>query len=341
MLLKHKKCPNCGAYYDPTLEKCPGCHKHNELYLNREINDKIAFMHPATQIGLFLGGFSFAGMLIIQILVALLIRDAITDKTALDATMISCTYILMLGGLFFLIFFTRRKHFFSKYKRKIDYIYGLAYAITLIFVGALVGNVISLFYQVTDNANQSTAVIFSKNYPLLAFFVIGFLGPICEELTYRVGLYSFLRRINGGIILTVLVFFISIVGIIISLSFINDLLSKIIVCAVFSVLIVLSIFVLINESIYSILGKETLIKYRISKLNISSSVVAIIITTIVFALIHFDFEATDMVNELWNIPSYIVAGAILTLAYEHRGPACSMTAHVCYNIFAFLTILAS
>ena len=267
MLLKDKKCPNCGAYYDPTLEKCPGCHKHNELYLNREINDKIAFMHPATQIGLFLGGFSFAGMLIIQILVALLIRDAITDKTALDATMISCTYILMTGGLFFLVFFTRRKHFFSKYKRKIDYIYGLAYAITLIFVGALVGNIISLFYQVTDNANQSTAVIFSKNYPLLAFFVIGILGPVCEELTYRVGLYSFLRRIN---------------------------------------------------------------KY-----------LAFAVTVLVFAFIHFDFEATDMVNELWNIPSYIVAGAILTLAYEHRGPACSMTAHVCYNIFAFLTILAS
>ena len=64
-------------------------------------------------------------------------------------------------------------------------------------------------------------------------------------------------------------------------------------------------------------------------------------TVIVFAFIHFDFDAADMANELWAIPSYIVAGAVLTLAYEHRGPACSMTAHVLYNIFAFLTILAS
>ena len=267
MLLKRKKCPNCGAYYDPTLEKCPACHKHNELYLNREITDKIAFMHPIAQIGLFLGGFSFAGMLIIQIILALALRNVITDKTALDATLISCTYILMMGGLFFIIFFTRKQHFFSKYKRKIDYIYGFAYAITLILVGSLVANITSLFYQVTDNANQSTAVVFSKNYPILAFFVIGILGPLCEELTYRVGLYSFLRRIN---------------------------------------------------------------KY-----------LAIIVTTIVFAFIHFDFDASDMLNELWAIPSYIAAGAILTIAYEHRGPACSMTAHVCYNIFAFLMILVS
>ena len=267
MLLKRKKCPNCGAYYDPTLEKCPACHKHNELYLNRQINDKIAFMHPITQIGLFLGGFSFAGMLIIQIILAILLKSSFNDKNAYEAVIISCTYILMMGGLGFIVFFTRKNHFLSKYKRKIDYIYGLAYAITLILVGSLVANFISIFHQVNDNTNQSAAVSFSHNYPLLAFFVIGFLGPICEELTYRVGLYSFLRRIN----------------------------------------------------IY----------------------LAFIVTTIIFALIHFDFEAIDMVNELWSIPSYIVAGAILTLAYEHRGPACSMTAHVCYNIFAFLVILAS
>ena len=267
MLLKRKKCHNCGAYYDPTLEKCPACHKHNELYLNREINDKIAFMHPVAQIGLFLGGFALAGMFIIELIFALFLKSAIADKTALDATLISCTYITMIGGLGFIVFLTRRKHFLSKYTRKIDYIYGLAYMITLILVSSLVSVFTSLFHEAANNANQSTAVVFIKNYPLLAFFVIGILGPICEELTYRVGLYSFLRRIN---------------------------------------------------------------KY-----------LAFAVTVIVFAFIHFDFDAADIVNELWAIPSYIVAGAVLTLAYEHRGPACSMTAHVCYNIFAFLTILAS
>lgn len=266
MLLNRKKCPNCGAYYDPTLEKCPECHKHNELYLDRQITDKIAFMHPIAQIGLFLGGFSYAGMLLIQIIVSLIVLSFINDKEVLNATLITSTYILMLAGLFFIVFFTRRQHFFNKYKRKIDYIYGVGYAIMLVLVGLLVSNLVSIFYQASDNVNQQAAASFSKNYPILAFFVIALLGPICEELTYRVGLYSFLRRINKYLALTV--------------------------------------------------------------------------TTIVFALIHFDFEATDMVNELWSIPSYLVAGAILTLAYEHRGPACSMLAHVLYNVFAFTMILA-
>ena len=46
-----------------------------------------------------------------------------------------------------------------------------------------------------------------------------------------------------------------------------------------------------------------------------------------------------MLDELWSIPMYIVSGFVLTLAYEHRGPACSMTAHVLYNMFAFILIL--
>ena len=59
---------------------------------------------------------------------------------------------------------------------------------------------------------------------------------------------------------------------------------------------------------------------------------------VVFAFIHFDFEAIgtpEIVEELWSLPSYLVSGLILTIAYEHRGPACSMTAHVLYNLFAF------
>ena len=128
-------------------------------------------------------------------------------------------------------------------------------------------SIISIFHEVSDNVNQTAAIEYAQNYPIIAFFVVGIIGPVCEELTYRVGLYSFLRRIN---------------------------------------------------------------KY-----------LAFTVTTIIFAFIHFNFDAADIVNELWSLPSYLLAGFILTLAYEHRGPACSMTAHVLYNVFAFLVILGA
>ena len=266
MLIKNKKCPNCEGYYDPTLEKCPHCHKHNELYLNREISTHIAYLHPFAQIGLFLAGFALGGMLVAEIIISLFFNEnTIADKNVLDAILFTGTYLLMLIGLSCIVIFTRRKYFFGKYKRKIDYIYGLAYAITLVLIGSLIASFISIFHQVSENANQTAAETFSKNYPILAFFVIGLFGPICEELTYRVGLYSFLRRIN---------------------------------------------------------------KY-----------LAIAVSSIIFAFIHFNFVGKDIINELWNLPSYIISGVILALAYEHRGPACSMTAHILYNTFAFLTIL--
>lgn len=265
MLIKYQKCPNCGTYYDPTLEKCPACYKHNELYLDRKISTSIAYFHPIAQIGLFLAGFYLIGMTIVQLIIHAIIKDLGLEEKVYEAIMISVTYFMMTLGLLSIVFTTRRKYFFNKYQRPLDYIYGLGYAITLFLAGLIIGNFLSIFHEVSDNINQATAVGFANNYPILAFFVMVFLGPICEELTYRVGLYSFLRRFN---------------------------------------------------------------KY-----------LAIIVSSIVFALIHFTFKAENIIEELWALPTYLISGVILALAYEHRGPACSMTAHVLYNAIAFIMML--
>ncbi|MBR3675120.1 MAG: CPBP family intramembrane metalloprotease, partial [Bacilli bacterium] len=46
------------------------------------------------------------------------------------------------------------------------------------------------------NENQDAINNIAKiNVPLSILF-LGFLGPICEELTYRVGLFNFTRRVN-------------------------------------------------------------------------------------------------------------------------------------------------
>ena len=264
MLLNHKNCSNCGGYYDPTLKECPHCHKSNELYQERQISDKIVYFHPLAQIGLFLMGFAYVGMLVAEFIFSLFIPLFSGEELLQKTLILFFTYAMMLGCLSIIVLKTRKTEFLSKYKRPLDYVYGFAYAITVIIASLMVGSLISIFHTASDNTNQAAAVLISKNYPLIAFFVLGLFGPICEELTYRVGLYSFLRRIN---------------------------------------------------------------KY-----------LAFAVTIIVFAFIHFDFTAIgtpDIVEELWSLPSYLVAGFILTLAYEHRGPACSMTAHILYNIFAF------
>lgn len=264
MLLNSKKCSNCEAYYDPTLEKCPECHKSNELYEQRAISNNVVFFHPAAQIGLFLCGFAYAGMLLAELLFSIFVIG-VENKIYQSTILLLLVYLLMFGGLLTIAFTTRRKTFIKRFTRYQDYLFGGAYAMGLIFVGLIISFIMAIFQQEGNNTNQSAAIDIANNYPILAFFILCLLGPICEEMTYRVGLYSFFRRIN---------------------------------------------------------------KY-----------LAMAITTIIFALIHFDFLASDMVNELLSLPSYLSAGLLLTIAYEHRGPACSMTAHILYNTFAFVLMI--
>ena len=264
MLFKDTKCPNCEAYHDPTLKECPACHKNNELFSINRLPKRVVFLHPLAQAGLFLIGFAFVGMLIAELIYSIILNNTNLDNATKNIVLLTLTYLTMFAGLISVPLFTRRKLFLSKYTNRIDYIYGIAYAVTVVCVGTIVSAIIALMHDAGTNVNQTAAESIVKNYPLLAFLVLGILGPVCEEMTYRVGLYSFLRRIN---------------------------------------------------------------KY-----------LAFAVTTVIFAFIHFDFMAEDMITELWSLPSYLACGFILTLAYEHRGPACSMLAHIAYNIFACLLI---
>lgn len=259
------KCPNCGDYHDATLKKCPNCNKDNELFQIRRVPKRVAFLHPFAQIGLFLVGFAYGGMFVAELIAAVFAAYMDGDAAFKSAVLMGVIYGSMLVGLLIIALFSgRRKYFLEKYTNGIDYLYGIGYAITVVVVSTLVGAIVSIFHESSSNANQSAIELVALNYPLLSLFTIAIIGPICEELTYRVGLYSFFRRFN---------------------------------------------------------------KY-----------LAFIITVIIFAMIHFDFTAENLIDEVWSLPSYLAAGFVLTLAYEHRGPACSMTAHILYNTIAFALV---
>ncbi len=64
---------------------------------------------------------------------------------------------------------------------------------------------------------------------------------------------------------------------------------------------------------------------------------AYIVTSLIFALIHTNFDTGNFVNELLNLPSYIFAGAWLCFTYERSGSiVTSITAHMTNNLVAFL-----
>lgn len=118
-----------------------------------------------------------------------------------------------------------------------------------------------------DNQNQAAIVLLVKDAPLISLITFGFLGPIVEEWTYRLGLFQYLKNRNR--------------------------------------------------------------------------VLAYIITLTVFGLIHFDFTSTNLVNELFNLPMYLIAGAWFCFLYDRFGLKTAMATHITNNLLSVLVILAT
>lgn len=66
----------------------------------------------------------------------------------------------------------------------------------------------NLGLSINNNSNETTVVNIVSQYPVFSVIVFGLIGPITEELTYRVGLFSFFSRINKilAYVITIIVF---------------------------------------------------------------------------------------------------------------------------------------
>ena len=188
MLLTSIKCSNCGAYHDATLGECPECHKNNELRALKDFPKNVLFLHPIAQIALFIIGFAYCGMFIVGVIFASFIDNSLVVE--------SLIYGVTLIGILSIILITRRKMFFDSFKG--IYKYGIGAIVGLVAAGLGFGlvNLIGLWYHGDPNNNQETIESYVVIYPIISFFLFCIVGPFCEELTYRVGLYSFLRRFN-------------------------------------------------------------------------------------------------------------------------------------------------
>jgi membrane protease YdiL (CAAX protease family) len=119
----------------------------------------------------------------------------------------------------------------------------------------------------SSNDNQQAAVELMGRFPIFGFFIVSIVGPILEEITYRLGLFS--------------------------------------------------------------LGA----KYK--------KWLGYVLSIVFFALIHINFVSKDIVAELINLPTYMVCGVVLGLAYDKFGFATSVTAHITNNLIGFFTTFVS
>ena len=97
----------------------------------------------------------------------------------------------------------------TSFKNWQSYVAGLVCLAAIFLFNYLYSLVLSILpIQTSDNANEASLQSLSDLFPVTSILIFAIIGPICEEFTYRVGLFSFFRRINKwlGYLVTILIF---------------------------------------------------------------------------------------------------------------------------------------
>lgn len=264
MLFNKKKCPNCQSEYDVVEATCPACGKENEEVNKLRINQNIVWLPWVRQLILFLIG--ALGLQIAAIILSVIV--ARTMGTDLNARLtINFTAYVLTAIALIMALFPLYKKVLPSFKKWVPYVAGIIGAIAVLVCNAIYGSFIRNV-ETTKNANETLARDMILAYPVVATIMTALLGPVVEELTYRVGLFTLLKRVHTAL--------------------------------------------------------------------------AYVGTAIIFALIHFNFEAigtAEITNELINLPYYFGAGLTLSYLYDKFGLASSLTAHISNNLFTTLVVL--
>ncbi len=260
-MFKKVNCNNCKQSYDETFNECPNCHSPNgQLDPNFKNIQMLAF---GKQLGLFLtGSFGFTILGVIISVIFSFFNTSSMSITLLNMILNGVAYGVLFIILFAIVNFDFKK-LFNSFKNWKPYVAAICCFVAIIAFGMLYSFILQVAgVSITGNDNQQAIDVTSESYPVISLIIFGLIGPICEELTYRVGLFSFFKRIN---------------------------------------------------------------KY-----------LAYAVTIIVFTLIHFNFDLSNLSNELLNLPYYIFAAISLTFVYDNFGFAGSTVAHILNNVISLI-----
>ncbi len=193
-MFKRIHCENCSYAYDELDKCCPKCGKDNPFVQHKRFGDNALIVPFWMQIVLFFVG--WLGFQILAIILTLITKNISMEEAQREAFLTFTAY-----GLLGLILAATQISQFKKYGKQAKN--WLAPILGLAGFGAIMlfNMSYNIFLQLTrlvvsDNANETAINSITVTYPLLSVLIIGIIGPMCEEFTYRVGLFGFFRRIN-------------------------------------------------------------------------------------------------------------------------------------------------
>ncbi len=234
---------------------------------NRTRNFEPIEIEPGRQVALFLTGwlgFQLMAMLLQFIFLAIFKYIPDTTNSLFNMTVNCTAYALLFTALLFIVTPLAFKDLLKGFKKLTPYVAGIACLVAILSFNFVYGIILSFIkVPVSDNVNEQNIETMTKMYFLPSLIFFGIIGPVCEELTYRVGLFSLGAR--------------------------------------------------------------------------KSKFLGYIITIVVFAFIHFNFEPDSLVNELLNLPYYAFAALAFSFTYDKFGFAGSVTGHILNNLLSIVS----
>ena len=185
---REKYCEECGEKYDPVSEKCPKCGRKNEAF-NLNYWGMVTPLEPWRELTLFLVG--SIGFQIIGILLTLLVARFEIDEATTNAIVNFGAYGLLALTLGLLIWnhWPRIGRLFKDGRTYLGFAMAIALLAWNLFYSMILNTI-----GIRPNDNQEAVDSIITLYPLLSILIFGLIGPICEEITYRLGLFNVLKR---------------------------------------------------------------------------------------------------------------------------------------------------
>ena len=122
------------------------------------------------------------------------------DKTILDSNLfvlgleIGANLVLIISVI--LVIWHYKSYIFKDFTNWKNILIGITAGAIIIGLSQLLSYLIYEVGQIPVNSNQINVESIVKSEPVLAFFAVVILGPIAEELTYRVGLMGLGMKIS-------------------------------------------------------------------------------------------------------------------------------------------------
>lgn len=187
-------CKKCGHHFDSLKPTCPKCHEKSDHPRANPLNE-VTYANPIIEIILFLMGWQ--GIRIFAEIARNIIKDMV-NKGLLAASEQNMVLNYTVYGILFVILMGIASIYIPKLFKsfaKPEALWGILVCIAVITFDILWGTISRAIGATINENQQEINEISNLNLPLAILF-LALIGPMCEELTYRVGLFNFTRRFN-------------------------------------------------------------------------------------------------------------------------------------------------